>query len=73
MTETDGCLMNGQNRADIASGCRVKIVLKKDQRTGKRTEGTVKEILTNSPFHPHGIKVRLEDGQIGRVKEILRD
>ncbi|WP_026583237.1 YwbE family protein [Bacillus sp. J33] len=63
--------MNGQNRASIAPGIKVKIVLKKDQRTGKLTEGTVKDILTNSPSHPHGIKVRLEDGQVGRVKEIL--
>jgi uncharacterized repeat protein (TIGR03833 family) len=49
----------------------VAIVLKQDQRTGKRTEGVVAKILTNSPTHPHGIKVRLEDGQVGRVKEIL--
>ncbi|GLB61891.1 YwbE family protein [Cytobacillus sp. NCCP-133] len=63
--------MNGQKRADIAPGRKVKIVLKKDQRTGKLTEGTVTDILTNSPSHPHGIKVRLEDGQVGRVKEIL--
>jgi len=49
---------------------RVLIVLKKDQRNGKTTEGTVKELLTNSSFHPHGIKVRLEDGQVGRVKTI---
>ncbi|PWW28834.1 putative repeat protein (TIGR03833 family) [Cytobacillus oceanisediminis] len=65
--------MNGQNRANIAPGNKVKIVLKKDQRTGTLTEGTVKDILTKSPTHPHGIKVRLEDGQVGRVKEILRD
>ncbi|WP_394137776.1 YwbE family protein [Cytobacillus oceanisediminis] len=65
--------MNGQNRANIAPGNKVKIVLKKDQRTGTLTEGIVKDILTKSPTHPHGIKVRLEDGQVGRVKEILRD
>ncbi|MEH7383416.1 YwbE family protein [Bacillus sp. JJ1533] len=64
--------MNGQNRADIAPGKQVQIVLKKDQRTGILTKGTVKDILTKSSFHPHGIKVRLEDGQVGRVKEILQ-
>jgi len=63
--------VNGQRREDIKSGLKVAIVLKKDQRTGALTEGTVKDILTNSAFHPHGIKVRLEDGQVGRVKEIL--
>ncbi|RBP93042.1 putative repeat protein (TIGR03833 family) [Cytobacillus firmus] len=64
--------MEGQNRAAIAPGLKVKIVLKKDQRTGVLTEGVVKDILTKSPSHPHGIKVRLEDGQVGRVKQILR-
>ena len=63
--------MNGKNRADIRPGLRVAIVLKQDQRTGKRTEGIVKDLLTNSKFHPHGIKVRLTDGQVGRVQEIL--
>jgi uncharacterized repeat protein (TIGR03833 family) len=63
--------MSGNRRADIKPGLRVRIVLKKDQVTGKLTEGIVKDILTNSPSHPHGIKVRLMDGQIGRVKEIL--
>lgn len=63
--------MNGQKRSNIKRGLKVAIVLKKDQRTGKLTEGIVKEILTNSPTHPHGIKVRLTDGQVGRVKEIL--
>lgn len=63
--------MNGQNRADIEIGARVQIVLKADQRTGKRTEGIVARLLTKSSFHPHGIKVQLEDGQIGRVQEIL--
>ena len=62
--------MDGTVRANIKPGIRVSIVLKKDQPTGALTEGTVKDILTNSPTHPHGIKVRLEDGQVGRVKEI---
>ena len=63
--------MNGQNRADVRVGARVKIVLKKDQRTGTLTEGTVAKLLTNSSFHPHGIKVMLSDGQVGRVQEII--
>lgn len=63
--------MNGQNRKDIRPGLRVAVVLKQDQRTGKRTEGVVRDILTNSQFHPHGIKVRLTDGQVGRVQEII--
>jgi len=63
--------MNGRNRGDITRGLRVNIVLKKDQRSGALTEGIVKDILTNSPNHHHGIKVRLESGDIGRVKEIL--
>lgn len=63
--------MNGQNRTDVKVGARVRIVLKKDQRSGKLTEGTVARLLTNSAFHPHGIKVKLEDGQVGRVKEIM--
>lgn len=63
--------MNGQNRSDIKVGARVSIVLKADQRTGKRTEGIVAKLLTKSPNHPHGIKVMLEDGQVGRVQEIL--
>lgn len=63
--------MNGQNRADIKIGQSVKIVLKQDQRTGKLTEGKVARILTNSSFHPHGIKVMCEDGKVGRVQEIL--
>jgi len=63
--------MDGKNRKDIKQGLKVEIFLKKDQRTGKRTEGVVKEILTNSSFHPHGIKVRLADGQVGRVARIL--
>ncbi len=63
--------MNGTKRADIKRGLCVSIVLKKDQQTDKLTEGIVRDILTNSPTHPHGIKVRLESGQIGRVKKIL--
>ncbi|MBS4177940.1 YwbE family protein [Lederbergia citrea] len=62
--------MNGQNRENIKPGLEVDIVLKQDQRTGKTTKGRVKDILTKSAFHPHGIKVRLEDGQVGRVKKI---
>ncbi len=64
-------MADGRKRADIRAGVRVKIVLKQDQRTGKLTEGVVQNILTNSPAHPHGIKVRLTDGAVGRVKEIL--
>ncbi|MOA64154.1 hypothetical protein D3C78_1901190 [compost metagenome] len=63
-------IMNGQVRADIRPGLEVDIVLKQDQPTGKLTHGTVKDILTNSPRHPHGIKVRLTSGQVGRVKNI---
>ncbi|MBK7179670.1 MAG: YwbE family protein [Chloroflexi bacterium] len=63
--------MDGQKRSNIKPGLRVAIVLKQDQRTGKLTEGIVKDILTNSATHPHGIKVRLESGAVGRVKEIL--
>ncbi|MBD8071340.1 YwbE family protein [Bacillus sp. PS06] len=62
--------MNGQNRKDITQGSTVSIVLKADQRSGKLTKGIVKDILTKSSTHPHGIKVRLTDGQVGRVKEI---
>jgi len=62
--------MNGVNRKDVNVGCRVSIVLKQDQRSGKLTEGIVKDILTKSPTHPHGIKVRLEGGAVGRVKII---
>lgn len=63
--------MNGQNRVNIKIGGKVNIVLKADQRTGRLTEGFVAKILTKSSFHPHGIKVMLEDGQVGRVQEIL--
>jgi len=62
--------MNPKSRASIRAGLKVKIVLKQDQRSGKLTDGVVKDILTNSPTHPHGIKVRLSDGQVGRVKQI---
>lgn len=63
--------MNGQNRSDVKIGVKVKIVLKADQRTGKLTEGTVGKLLTKSSFHPHGIKVMLTDGQVGRVQEFI--
>lgn len=63
--------MNKIKRVDVKTGMQVKIVLKEDQRTGKLTEGIVKDILTKSPKHPHGIKVRLETGEVGRVKEIV--
>ncbi len=65
--------MDGNTRANVKPGLRVRIVLKKDQASGKLTDGVVKDILTNSPTHPHGIKVRLTDGQVGRVKEIIRE
>jgi len=65
-------MMSGKNRKDIVAGLEVDIVLKQDQRTGKRTRGIVKDILTNSSTHPHGIKVRLTDGQVGRVQEIVK-
>lgn len=64
--------MNGQKRSNIAPDLEVDIVLKQDQRTGKLTRGIVKDILTNSPSHPHGIKVRLQDGQVGRVQNIVQ-
>lgn len=63
--------MDGRNRSDVKPGLKVAVILKKDQRTGVKTEGVVKDLLTNSSFHPHGIKVRLEDGQVGRVSDIL--
>jgi uncharacterized repeat protein (TIGR03833 family) len=65
--------MNGQNRNDIYPGLEVDIILKKDQRSGKRTRGIVKDLLTSSAFHSRGIKVRLEDGQVGRVIEVFED
>ncbi len=63
--------MDHQKRSQIKVGTRVRVVQKQDQRTGKLTEGTVEKLLTKSPSHPHGIKVRLEDGTVGRVKEIM--
>ena len=63
--------MDGRNRSEVKRGERVLVVQKQDQRTGKLTEGIVQDILTNSPTHPHGIKVRLTTGIVGRVKEIL--
>jgi uncharacterized repeat protein (TIGR03833 family) len=63
--------MNEIKRADVKIGLHVKVIMKEDQRTGKLTEGIVKDILTKSSKHPHGIKVRLETGEVGRVKEIL--
>ena len=63
--------MDGKKRFNIKQGLKVNIVLKEDQRSGKLTQGIVKDILTNSAVHPHGIKVRLQDGQVGRVQEIL--
>ena len=63
--------MDGQQRKNIRPGLRVAIVLKQDQRSGKQTIGVVKDILTSSAQHPHGIKVRLVDGQVGRVQAVL--
>jgi uncharacterized repeat protein (TIGR03833 family) len=63
--------MNGTKRENIKPGAQVCVVMKQDQRSGKLTEGVVKDILTNSQTHPHGIKVRLEGGIVGRVKEVL--
>lgn len=63
--------MDGRNRSNVKPGARVRVVEKQDQRSGKLTEGVVSDILTNSPTHPHGIKVRLTSGIVGRVKEIL--
>ena len=65
--------MSGTNRENITKGVKVRIVLKKDQRSGNLTEGIVHDILTKSPNHPHGIKVRLESGEVGRVKEIISE
>lgn len=63
--------MDGKKRSDVKPGIEVNVILKQDQRSGKKTQGIVKDLLTNSATHPHGIKVRLEDGQVGRVCEIL--
>jgi uncharacterized repeat protein (TIGR03833 family) len=65
--------MSGNNRADIKAGARVKVVQKQDQRSGRLTEGIVQDILTKSDTHPHGIKVRLQSGLVGRVKEVLNE
>ncbi|MGO1060699.1 YwbE family protein [Planococcus sp. FY231025] len=65
--------MDGKKRSDVKPGLEVNVILKQDQRSGKKTRGIVKDLLTNSPTHPHGIKVRLQDGQVGRVCEILSD
>lgn len=64
--------MDGQTRSNIQPGMRVRVVEKQNQRTGQLTEGVVQRILTNSPTHPHGIKVMLENGIVGRVKEIIK-
>lgn len=63
--------MDGRERKDVRPGLTVDIVLKQDQRTGRLTRGVVKDVLTNSSHHPHGIKVRLETGEVGRVKEVF--
>jgi uncharacterized repeat protein (TIGR03833 family) len=63
--------MDGRERKDVRPGLTVDIVLKEDQRTGRLTRGVVKDVLTKSAFHPHGIKVRLETGEVGRVKECI--
>ncbi|APD06331.1 uncharacterized protein UJ101_00794 [Flavobacteriaceae bacterium UJ101] len=65
--------MDGTIRANLTLGCKVNIVLKEDQRTGKLNSGIVQRILTKSPKHPHGIKVRLTNGMVGRVKEIIEE
>lgn len=63
--------MDGKKRSDVKPGLEVNVILKQDQRSGKKTKGIVKDLLTNSATHPHGIKVRLADGQVGRVCEII--
>jgi uncharacterized repeat protein (TIGR03833 family) len=63
--------MDGRERKEVKPGLTVDIVLKQDQRTGRLTRGVVKDVLTKSPRHPHGIKVRLETGEVGRIKEIV--
>jgi uncharacterized repeat protein (TIGR03833 family) len=71
MVQSGAQIMPVPMRAQLKPGLRVRIVLKQDQATGKLTEGILKDLLTSSPTHPHGIKVRLMDGQVGRVKEIV--
>ncbi|MEX2669330.1 YwbE family protein [Candidatus Uabimicrobium amorphum] len=66
-------MSDGRNRQNVRIGQCVEVVKKRDQRTGNLTEGIVKKILTNSKFHPHGIKVMLESGEVGRIKNILED
>ena len=73
MPDINSSTMNGQNRKDIYAGLEVGIILKKDRRSGNITYGVVKDLLTSSAFHSRGIKVRLDDGQIGRVAEIVED
>lgn len=63
--------MDGRERKDVRPGLRVAVVLKRDQRTGRLTRGVVRDVLTKSSYHPHGIKVRLETGEVGRVKEVV--
>ena len=65
--------MSGTNRSDIYPGLEVDVILKKDQRSGKKTRGIVKDLLTSSSYHSRGIKVRLEDGQVGRVRDIIEE
>lgn len=65
--------MDGKNRKNLHPGQTVDIVLKQDQRTGRRTRGVIAQLLTGSAYHPHGIKVRLKDGRVGRVQEIIQD
>ena len=65
--------MDGKERKDVRPGLKVNIVLKQDQRTGRLTRGVVKDVLTKSSYHPHGIKVRLETGEVGRVKEVIEE
>jgi len=67
----EGILMDGNNRSNVKIGAKVKVVQKQDQQSGKLTEGIVARLLTNSQTHPHGIKVMLENGIVGRVKEVL--
>lgn len=66
-------MSDGKNRKDIYPGLEVQIILKKDQRSGNLTQGIVEKLLTSAPFHSRGIKVRLEDGQVGRVAEIIEE
>ena len=65
--------MDGRERKDVRPGLTVEIVLKQDQRTGRLTRGVVKDVLTKSPYHPHGIKVRLETSEVGRVKDVVEE